>query len=88
MKRLYERKHADPQGSIVATVTEGAERYEVTFRCCHDDYRPDVTVAVSNGEPSGYQSLGEAQRDADRKVQILGHTCSALCEPWPPAVTH
>ena len=69
---------------MIAIVTEDDEgHYAISVRCYAFDGRNLVIAGQSN-----CHTLAEAQRAADTEISLLGHECSALCEPWPRAVTH
>jgi hypothetical protein len=87
MKVVRERKHVDGSGSIVASVSEEDGSCAISIRCYVPDGR-ERALALGNVANPRYQSLVDAQRDADREVQRLGHECSGSCEQWVDSLTH
>ena len=86
MRVVHERKHVDGSGAIVARIIEEDGSCAISIRC----YGPDGAerdLAFGNLAIPRYQSHVDAQRDADREVQRLGHECSGSCQQWPEALT-
>lgn len=77
MDRVHERKHEHMGGLIMATVTEHEDgSCDAAVRC----YLPDGRELVN--AVGAHRNLKAAQRDADERVALMGHECSALCDQW------
>jgi len=91
MDVMYERKHPHLNGSIETTVHQRQDStYTVNIRS-NAPHGQELVIAVGEWATHRHQTLAAAQGAADDEVRLLGHECSDLCPPWPPAkqdVTH